>query len=181
MKSRVELLKEFAEKSKAEKIEKRKRPTYFKPMEGENHIRLIPTQTAHGLPLKRFHQNILNDNHYEADGKERPSHKKWRFRSKVAVNVIVREFNDEKPRIWTTNWKAMKDIIDSTDDWGDFFDTSSEGRDLILIRKGKGLSTRYELKPAPQSSALTNGDEDEILDAAVDLDDWLKKKRTSNT
>lgn len=163
---------------------------FFKAKEGKNILRLIPGNYD-GLPFVMYDQcyvggkfycvkdaghnpfsiegwklhNEFKDSDPDAAKKAR---RKWLPTETVAVNVLV----EGEVKIWVTSTNRMQEIIALSEDYPVF--DLDKGHDIYLTRKGKGITTKYTLLPAPKATA-TKVNEDDI----TDLDDWLRDQWSS--
>jgi len=80
-------------------------------------------------------------------------------RTKCYVNIVDRKAEVRRVKIWGFSRKQLTTILGyiNDPDWGDVTDPE-EGHDIVVVRAGTGLDTKYEIrvKPRPSPAKVKN-------------------------
>ena len=99
---------------------------------------------------------------------------------RIYINVLNRddEEDGDTPKVLPIGVMTLKGILETIcdADYGDITDPE-DGRDITIIRKGKGLQTTYSVLPKPKSSeACEDKTPEELEEEMTDLDSLFIKK-----
>lgn len=94
---------------------------------------------------------------------------------RVYANVIDRNHPDVGPRILgfgVSIWNQLKSIRNSPRLGGDFTDPGPKGFDIVIVKDGEKMSTKYHVSAARDCGPLaaTDAEIDEIIEASHDLE-----------
>ena len=169
-----------------QKLEEFDRGPMWTPAEGPNYIRVLPPWNQLGLFFKetKFHWN-MGDKPFacrkafglpdcflcEVADKSKEKNKAFegavRARKRFYINIV--DLNDlgSGVQVYSCGVNVIRDIASYIADpkWGDITDIN-EGRNITLVRKGKGRDSRFSLKADPDKTQISS----KVLDHLVDLD-----------
>ncbi|HRY74432.1 MAG TPA: hypothetical protein P5098_01965 [Candidatus Dojkabacteria bacterium] len=158
--------------------------TFFKPQTGKNIITILPIEYDDG-PYVRFTQTYRDGQYHnyrgdaptasrgwelwKANGKKHTDESKALVGSKkVALNILV----DGKPKVWVISETMMKEMLELDEINGSKLFQVEDGRDLVLLKTGEGLATKYNMSIAPEDRTIENWATLKI--EAQDLDEVIK-------
>ena len=95
------------------------------------------------------------------------------------VNIIVRGEEDEGIRIFGSNKKFIETILDADEnpDLGDVTHPT-RGRDIVMIRKGSGMATRYSYTVRTKRSPV-EFDEEKLYHLDKDIQEWFAPEQVA--
>jgi len=87
------------------------------------------------------------------------------------MNVFDRSDPDATPKIMAGNKKMIDWVLDQEETWGDMTDLE-KGRDITIVRTGKGMKTRYKYLVAKKSSVVEVNAED-LYQLDTEVLEWM--------
>lgn len=151
---------------------------YWRPQPGENRIRVVSGFEAHG---KHF---IKADNKsYECVGKAKGCiYCLNGDKPKVEFLMWIIDRADKGVKLGQVGFSIIKSIgqLSKSPDWG-APNVDETGYDLVVIREGEGLKTKYFVNPTPAKTPLT-ADEKLLVEANTsDLNELIQSYKDAVT
>jgi hypothetical protein len=137
---------------------------------GRNRALDCPESVGNGkCPVCMFISRLKNS----GDGDHDKLQQRMRANRRYFVNVIDRTEPD-KIKIYGTNKKFIEAVLDASDDEdiGDITDPKN-GRDVVIVRRGAGLQTRYSYRIRAKSTPVTFDTKD-LHQLDKDVSNWME-------